>query len=73
MNINKLVCANIRELRTRLERSQEDLAYEAEMSVSHLSKIERGVTSPTVKTLSRIANALEVPISSFFDSKEAKL
>lgn len=68
MNLSKIVCYNIRQLRISNERSQEDLAFEAEMSVSHLSKLERGVTSPTIKTLSRIANALEVPIDVFFKS-----
>lgn len=66
MNLNKVVCENIRKLRISEERSQEDVAFDAELSVSHLSKLERGITSPTIKTLSRIANALDVPIDTFF-------
>lgn len=69
MNINKKVCRNVRDIRIAKEQTQECLAYEAEMSVSHLSKIERGITSPTIKTLARIANALEVPVETFFMDK----
>lgn len=65
-NTDRVVCRNIRSCREQRCHTQEQLAYEAELSVSHLSKIERGVTSPTVRTLARIAGALKVPIEAFF-------
>ena len=65
-NTEQTVCRNIRECRRVCRRTQEDLALEADVSVSHLSKIERGLSSPTVRTLERLAQAMQVPIEAFF-------
>jgi transcriptional regulator with XRE-family HTH domain len=48
--------------RVRRERgiSQEDLAYEARVTVSTLSRIERALSSPTLGTLAQIAYALDL-------------
>ncbi len=66
MNYSSTVSSNVRILRNDKDMTQEDLAYTADLSVSHLSKVERGITSPTVKTLQRLADALNVGITSFF-------
>ena len=42
------------------------LAELCDLSPNTISLIERGVTSPSVSTLSRLATALGVPITSFF-------
>lgn len=42
------------------------LARASAISASMLSRIERGLVSPSVETLDRIAQALHVPISRFF-------
>jgi transcriptional regulator with XRE-family HTH domain len=42
------------------------LARESGLSANALSMIERGLTSPSVSTLSKLANALGVPITAFF-------
>ncbi|HPG05293.1 MAG: helix-turn-helix transcriptional regulator [Saprospiraceae bacterium] len=42
--------------------TQEDLANVADISLSQVSRIERGVINPTLSTLVDIANALEIPL-----------
>lgn len=46
--------------------SMRSLARSSSLSANALSMIERGLTSPSVSTLSKIAAALEVPITAFF-------
>ncbi len=43
-----------------------DLAKTTGLSIGMLSKIENGVTSPSLTTLQTLANALSVPLTSFF-------
>lgn len=43
-----------------------DLAATTGLSIGMLSKIENGVTSPSLTTLQTLANALSVPLTSFF-------
>jgi transcriptional regulator with XRE-family HTH domain len=47
--------------------SQRALADASRLSPNALSQIERNAVSPTVSTLTRLAAALEVPITAFFD------
>jgi transcriptional regulator with XRE-family HTH domain len=42
------------------------LARRSGLSANALSMIERGLTSPSVSTLNKLATALEVPITAFF-------
>lgn len=44
--------------------SQEELAFKSGLNPAHLGQIERALKNPTIKTLERIANSLDVPISS---------
>jgi transcriptional regulator with XRE-family HTH domain len=46
--------------------SMRALARRSGLSANALSMIERGLTSPSVSTLSKLAAALEVPITAFF-------
>ncbi len=57
----------IRQLRIAKALSQEALAEAAEVSVDFLSLIERGKTSPSFKTLPRLAKALDVRMADLFD------
>ncbi len=52
--------------------TQEELAFRASISASYLSRIERGayVSGVPLSTLMRIALALEVDISRFFEEDE---
>jgi len=58
--------AQIRHYRTQLKMTITDVARQAEVSPGMLSKIERGVTSPSLATISAIARALNVPVTAFF-------
>ncbi|HVZ44988.1 MAG TPA: XRE family transcriptional regulator [Ramlibacter sp.] len=56
----------IRSLRLAAGVSSSALATEAGVSRSMLSRIERGLASPSIEAMDRIAEALDVPISRFF-------
>ena len=51
---------NIRQLRRRDKRTQEQLAEAVNLSTNHISVIERGVKTPKLDTFVDIANALGV-------------
>lgn len=55
--------ARIKQIRLEKYLSQMDVAFKAEMSMSHLSKIEHGRHVPGLLVLIRIALALEVKFS----------
>ena len=63
MNATEKVRKNIIKIRKKKGYTQERLAYEAEISKGFLSEIESGKKSPTVKTLGKIADTLEVSLS----------
>lgn len=56
----------IKDIRTRQNKSLRDLSKACKLSVNALSKIERGENSPTVASLHKISNALNVHITNFF-------
>ena len=56
----------IRSLRDKKGLSLRDLAGQSGLSVNAISKIERGVNSPTVASLHQLASALEIHIRDLF-------
>lgn len=60
------VGARLRQLRVERGKSMRALARASGLSTNALSMIERGRTSPSVSTLYKLAEALEVPITAFF-------
>jgi transcriptional regulator with XRE-family HTH domain len=58
--------AQVRALRMAADVSAGALAKVSGISASMLSRIERGLVSPSVETLERLANGLGVPASRFF-------
>jgi transcriptional regulator with XRE-family HTH domain len=56
----------LRSLREERHISMRELARRSGLSANALSMIERGLTSPSVSTLTKLANAMEVPITAFF-------
>ena len=58
----------LRELRTKRGLSIRSLADMAGLNFNTLSLIENGKTSPSVSTLQQIAQALEIPITAFFEN-----
>jgi len=49
-----------------------ELSMQTDLSIGMLSKIENGNTSPSLTTLQTLANALSVPLTSFFRQYEER-
>lgn len=60
------VGARLRQLRTERGKSMRSLASLSGLSTNALSMIERGRTSPSVSTLIKLSEALDVPVTAFF-------
>lgn len=54
----------IRRLRMSKNMSQEELAFKSNLNPAHLGQIERALKNPTIKTVEKIAESLEVPMTS---------
>lgn len=67
LTVDLLVGKKLRELRQRKGLSLRSLAVQSGLNVNTLSLIEHGKSSPSVGTLQRLAAALEVPITAFFE------
>ena len=72
MNINESVGTQVRHLRQTQGMTQQELAEKADLSVDHVGKIERGITSPTVEALEQIAQGLAVNLQSLLDLQPNK-
>jgi len=66
------VGGRLRHLRQERDKSMRALARESSLSANALSMIERGRTSPSVSTLYKLADALEVPITAFFREEQPR-
>ena len=56
----------VREFRMKLGMTVADLGRQAGLSAGMMSKIENGVTSPSLSTLQALSRALNVPVTAFF-------
>lgn len=64
--ITEKIGLRVKELRTALGLSQEKLALKAEIDRTYLAGVEQGKRNPSIKSLEKIINALEVTFSEFF-------
>lgn len=64
--INEKVGSRIKELRNSLGLSQEKLAFKADIDRTYLAGVEQGKRNPSIKSLEKIIQALEVTFSEFF-------
>ena len=62
MEIRDVFAQNLRRIRQAKSMSQEDLAHRASIDRTYVSALERGVYSPTIEVVAKIADALEVQI-----------
>lgn len=69
-NLEVAIGRQVRELRKRQRMTGSDLAAQTGLSVGMLSKIENGVTSPSLNTLQVLADALRVPLVQLFSGFE---
>ena len=60
MDLRDTLAANLRRLRHERELAQDDLAYEAKVSRSYLSQLEKGAFYASLKILEKLAKALKV-------------
>lgn len=73
MNTEKTMTGTrLREMRKKRNYSLDELAKLTGVSKPMLSQIERGVSSPTITTLWKIATGLKVPLSSFLQDTESQ-
>jgi transcriptional regulator with XRE-family HTH domain len=62
----------LKKLREERGISMRGLARNSGLSANALSMIERGLTSPSVSTLHKLATALQIPITAFFRNEIVK-
>ena len=67
-----LLAGNVREPRGERHLSQENLAFEAGVDRTLVSKIEREVANPGLLVLSKICAVLDVPIARLFQERRAE-
>jgi transcriptional regulator with XRE-family HTH domain len=60
MDLRDVFATNLRRLRHAKGLSQDDLAYEAEVSRSYLSQLEKGAFYASLKIVGKLATALGV-------------
>jgi transcriptional regulator with XRE-family HTH domain len=60
MDLRDVFAANLRRLRHANGLSQDDLAYEAEISRSYLSQLEKGAFYASLKIIGKLAETLKV-------------
>jgi transcriptional regulator with XRE-family HTH domain len=59
-DLRQAFAANLRRFRHAKGVSQEDLAYEADVNRTYVSKLEKGVSYPGLEIIAKLANALGV-------------
>jgi len=65
MDLRETFATNLRRIRHEKGLSQDDLAYEAEVSRSYLSQLEKGVFYASLKIIGRLAEALNADPEEF--------
>jgi len=60
MDLREVFATNVRRLRHAKGLSQDDLAYEANVSRSYLSQLEKGAFYASLKIVAKLAVVLEV-------------
>jgi transcriptional regulator with XRE-family HTH domain len=62
-----IFAANLKRIRLQRGLSQERLAHAADLNMTHVAKIERSEREPGVRTVAKLAKALEVPAAELFE------
>jgi transcriptional regulator with XRE-family HTH domain len=60
MDLREVFATNLRRLRHAKGLTQDDLAYEAKVSRSYLSQLEKGAFYASLKIVSKLAAVLEI-------------
>jgi transcriptional regulator with XRE-family HTH domain len=59
---------NVKTLRRERKRSQEQLAFDADIDRTYVSQIERGISNPSLQVLCKIAESLDTDVLSLLAS-----
>ena len=71
-DVRRALGKRVRELRTGLKLSQEELAERAGLHWTHISGIERGQWNIGLRTISKVARGLDVSLSDLFAGVELR-
>jgi transcriptional regulator with XRE-family HTH domain len=66
-DIEKLIGAQVARIRKEREFTQEQLAELVDVATETISRLERGVSIPSLRTLAKISQALHTSLKDFFD------
>lgn len=70
MNINSIIAENLKRLRNERNLSLGKLSELSDISKVMLSQIEKGETNPTINTIWKIANGLNIPYTSLLEQQQ---
>ena len=70
MNIQMTLGQQVRALRRQRRLTQEQLAELAGVSLQHIGEIERGQGNPTLNSLVKLSDALDISLSELFENSE---
>ena len=68
MSLNVSFASVLKKLRIQKGLSQEELAFKANLHRTYISQLERGLKSPTLNTISILADVLDVSLTQFVKS-----
>ena len=71
MDLREVFATNLRRIRNAKGLSQDDLAYEAGISRSYLSQLEKVVFYASLKIIEKLAETLDVEPSEFLNTHKA--
>jgi transcriptional regulator with XRE-family HTH domain len=71
-NLEAAIGREVRSFRRQQGLTVADLAQATGLSIGMLSKIENGITSPSLTTLQVLSHAFSVPVTAFFKSYEER-
>lgn len=72
MDLRETFAANLRRTRHAKGLSQDDLAYEAEISRSYLSQLEKGAFYASLKIIGKLAKVLDIEPSELLKTPKRK-
>lgn len=72
MNIKQRIGQRIRELRTKMGISQEQLALRSELDRTYMTSVENGKRNISIQNIEKIIDALETTFEEFFKGFDYK-
>lgn len=72
MNLREVFATNLRRIRNAKGLSQDDLAYDAGISRSYLSQLEKGGFYASLKIIEKLALTLEVEPTEFLKQQKPR-